>query len=837
MRITTLGYRNAARNGGRAYIKACLIFSDSTQMWLDDGDFIEESVSFTDGTSSSGSFDIGGAVIGSFNFILNNYEDKFTGKDFTNAKIIPYVGLYPPSELEYVFCTEDGIHELGTNDRLDALASEDAVSTVSDQIEWLQFGVYYFVTHKTTGHMISATCYDAMLLFDRSEFDELPAAPTTVFQIVSAIADKYDIDLAVQSFPNSTTVISMYSGETMTDRQALAYLVQMCGCYAKMTNTGTLYIGWYDTLTPRYYDRLFVQNLHTNDIVVTGLHVYYDDNNYILAGTEDGYVLKVQGNPFITSANVTAVSALIAANVIGMVFRAGSIGVISDPTVESGDVLQFLDIKGNRVTTIVTCTEYKPYNVQETLTCSAEEEEKDDFRPTVVEIAKQRADEHADAVAEEASKVAVNYMASDETGIMVADLANGRQTPSTATGRNVFIDNDSVDIRNGQTVLGSFGEVTTIGEDGKSQLQLSAAGMNGVGQYGQQTFNISGDGAIDSVAKRTGYIHSGISTSAVQYEIDPDIASECVSGSEVNVSITLYNSTATDFMPLRFTAFSYGTAAGPVTATAYGVTASVSYDGADTFILSWSASGSNRYDITIDCITNAKTPVYTFGYNSGDDARGAYSFTIGRDNIALGEYSFAQGTGNDVSDYAAAFGENNVVEGANAYAFGRGLHIYDLDQVAIGHYNDPAAFSGYLFVIGNGASDSNRSNAFTVDAGGTVVASDYKVKGTGSTRYGVWHSGNLHMSDLVDTVYTESAASYTYSKTLTSGSAYLLIITKLNATTATYHGVYLISAHSSNTAIVPLAAATGSASVSASGTSLTVNVSTSYVKIDLIKLH
>lgn len=110
--------------------------------------------------------------------------------------------------------------------------------------------------------------------------------------------------------------------------------------------------------------------------------------------------------------------------------------------------------------------------------------------------------------AEEAKKSATNYMSSDNTGIMVADLKNGEQLPASITqGKNVYvtagygsgdaavdpgvyirdgqtdlamfgenvrigqkndnyvyIDNDSVDIRNGDDVLASFGKTSIIGD-------------------------------------------------------------------------------------------------------------------------------------------------------------------------------------------------------------------------------------------------------------------------------------------------------------------------------------------------------------------------------------
>lgn len=58
----------------------------------------------------------------------------------------------------------------------------------------------------------------------------------------------------------------------------------------------------------------------------------------------------------------------------------------------------------------------------------------------------------------DAGTKATNFLAVDSSGIMVYDGSNGAQTPSTATSgtKNVFIDSDSVDLRNGTTTLASF---------------------------------------------------------------------------------------------------------------------------------------------------------------------------------------------------------------------------------------------------------------------------------------------------------------------------------------------------------------------------------------------
>ena len=798
MRTSSLGYRQAARNGERAYLKARLVFNDGTELQLDDGDFLEGSPSFTDGTSSSGSFDIGGAVIGSFDFVLVDYEGKFSGKDFTNAKIYPSVGLYPTGGIAYTFFTEDEVHELYTNDQMDALASEDAVESPSGTIEWVDFGEYYFVKHKTTGKMISATCYDPMLLLDRSEWNELPAAPATALQIVSAIATRHGINMAVQSFPNSDLVISAYPGGTMTDRQVLAYIVQMCGCYAKMTNAG-LYVGWY-TAAPRYYDRLFTQNLHTNDITVTGVRVYYDDNNYLLAGNE-GYVLEAKGNPFITSANITAVAALIAANVVGMTFRAGSLDVLSDPTIEAGDLLQFLDANSKRLTTVITGTIYKPYHVQETLTCSAEEEELDDFRPTVTEIASQKVSSYAEELASEAEKVATNYLSSDETGVMIADLADGRQTPSTATGRNVFIDSDSVDIRHGQDVLATFGTLVRIGKEEESSIQFTDNQMEGTGGDGLQFFRISGNGGRYNAVKRSTYRTSGIRTTNTAYVIPSEIIAECAAGNKVYVSIDLFNGTT--LSGSYFFTCAYGTSK-TSTQTVSGITATLTYDGSATVNIKWSTTSSvYSYNTFIDCIVSAPTPYYVFGYCEYT-SYGAYAFVEGYGNGATGNFAHAEGKGNyagecshaegestTASDTSHAEGSETIAAGANSHAEGRksvagaqyshaegyqsrasgdashaegfmtkaqgyyshaggiGTIASSEAQTAIGKYN--ASVSGALFIVGKGTSDTARSNAFVVDSDGNTATSGYARSASGftvtATGKGVW------LTDLTATRY------------------------------------------------------------------------------------
>lgn len=87
----------------------------------------------------------------------------------------------------------------------------------------------------------------------------------------------------------------------------------------------------------------------------------------------------------------------------------------------------------------------------------------------------------------EAAKTATNYLAMDNTGIMVADMSGGTQyTPSTVPSgvKNAFIDNDSFNVRDGQDVLASFGETSHIGKLGEAHLEQTATGIDVVDSNG-----------------------------------------------------------------------------------------------------------------------------------------------------------------------------------------------------------------------------------------------------------------------------------------------------------------------------------------------------------------
>lgn len=321
----------------------------------------------------------------------------------------------------------------------------------------------------------------------------------------------------------------------------------------------------------------------------------------------------------------------------------------------------------------------------------------------------------ANANAIDARKVATNYLSADTTGIMVADMEDGEQTPSTATGKNVFIDNDSVDVRNGQSVLSSFGDnAIIIGQYGKSRLMLSPTMISGISDIGYKNFNIiSGDsseeettitksGNFENESSETGVFHGGINFSEKFYyfhKITVTVVFNYVWDGEQQTTDPLVldiDDPAEDETGNVW--FINGSEEKSSYVIEYGISCSVQHNGEITYLyfdtdaqltpkntsipVSYEIESTAPYSIVIETKVYKNTS-YTFGSRTRKSEQGNNSFTIGEQLIASSD-----------------------------------------NQVAIGTLNNDDPNKNYAFMVGNGVYDENhrehRSNSFTVDYDGNT---------------------------------------------------------------------------------------------------------------------
>ncbi|MBE6005580.1 MAG: hypothetical protein E7238_00145 [Sarcina sp.] len=291
--------------------------------------------------------------------------------------------------------------------------------------------------------------------------------------------------------------------------------------------------------------------------------------------------------------------------------------------------------------------------------------------------------------AKAAARTAINYMASDETGVMVADLHDGQQTPSTATGRNVLIDNDSVDIRNGQTAVASFAEESHIGA-------LSGRHVN-IGNGGLQVYSGTQD-QIANIGYGTVVGESGQSISSEFYTLGRRKAGTTIGEGSMAEGL---NTTASGWL---------SHAEGEETVASHHMTHA---EGWQT-----TASGQNAHAEGQQTVASSQA---AHAEGESTQATNSGSHAEGYKTKATGAFSHAEGDSCTASKEGChAEGYKTIASGAYSHSSGVETVANGYAQTAIGHYNkaDPNA----TFLIGDGSDSSHRSNSFAFYDGGVMYS-------------------------------------------------------------------------------------------------------------------
>ena len=229
------------------------------------------------------------------------------------------------------------------------------------------------------------------------------------------------------------------------------------------------------------------------------------------------------------------------------------------------------------------------------------------------------------------------------------------------------------------------------------------------------------------------------------------------------------------------------------------------------------ASGSMSFACGINTIASAKAS-YAEGWCT--EASGLYSHAEGYHTLASGSYSHAEGwcteagnTSHSEGIYATASGyashaEGNYTTAGGSYSHAQGhwTVVNNSYNTVIGKYNkatvsgsgtqsNPYVYTNvgdYPFIIGNGTANTTagRSNAFTVDWSGNVVASG-SLAGTGATLTGALSGTSASFSSTISATGATltgalSGTSASFSSTISSAGATLT--GALTGTSATFSG-------------------------------------------------
>lgn len=406
-------------NGDIPHVRMQLTTASGRVVWLEDGDFWGDTVTFSEATSNDGEFKFGSAVIGGFNFGLTNFYRSLDDVDFSGAVCIPF--LY---------------------------------YDINGTKEYLPKGVYYVNSHVTSGNVVRCTALDGLKLFDQSQTEI--TFPIKFKDLVSRLCQANGITLATENPKNGDFQLpnpKLNDGTVLTDRQMLSYACEVTGNFARMDEQGRLAIGWYDFENAYNVTATFDgKSLWTKPISVTGIRIdagsgsgalmamsvdpngnliymrssqvsdtftlndrgeliahvesgatysivdgalmrtgeellpessetHPNDNISILYGSDD-YVVDIMENPFVDISNIRQICEMVSKSIFDVGFRPGTLPVLSHPCLQAGDVLHVTDnITGKDYYFPITTLSYTR-QIIENLTCAFKTKEDSDLRPS-----------------------------------------------------------------------------------------------------------------------------------------------------------------------------------------------------------------------------------------------------------------------------------------------------------------------------------------------------------------------------------------------------------------------------------------------------------------------
>lgn len=432
---------------GRFLLYLTITLADGTVLNLDDSNIWEGGFKIDEGVTESGAFTIGSCIINKMTVVLYDEDEKLSRRVFDRAQVIPYIGM----ELD------DG------------------------SIEKIQKGVYEVDSTSYDGDLITLECLDNMHKLDKEYAGVTTTYPATIQTIVNDLCRYCGVVLQSARFDGYNVKLTkrpINSG--ITCRQVLSYAMQMICKFAKCDANGKLIVDWFDqqvfeqntlldggifdddspyssgdeadggTFSPwntgyehnsgTFEDMDAFHHIYTldtldvavEDVIISGVQVTAETENTenadILFYGEEGYVLKISGNPFITKENAANFAEFLGKKLIGLIFRPLDASALPNPTVEAGDIAYISDGPSKSYSALVTNLSFDPDDNM-SISCDAESPKKTESqRPTELEqtLAKMRKEtentlSNYDLIVQQMSQLAANTLGFHETKIIQDD--------------------------------------------------------------------------------------------------------------------------------------------------------------------------------------------------------------------------------------------------------------------------------------------------------------------------------------------------------------------------------------------------------------------------------
>lgn len=528
------------------------------------------------------------------------------------------------------------------------------------------------------------------------------------------------------------TIPGGFSGvrEDISNAQAAGYVAAILGGNALIDREGNLTVRQYAAVsweTEVYSGGADAKNA---DYTVTGVTFRRTDTVTVINadGTtseteqirtyEAGDGTLAMDNPLCDQAAATRAYTALA----GVSVRAGSYGYPAGIQIEPGDIITARSMDGSYAVAATSITMTLDGGVKTNLRSGGAPPSGGASGPISQALKVLQAD-----IAHIRQLVAENAdINSANIGTLQADWANiGTVIANTLWADDVTTKNLTV-IDDDDNVIATFrGSAITLGEDDQSHLEMDYHSLQLIDKEGHTYFYVSDLRDADGYLETTDTFSSMWTSSSPVFTLTYPVAS----GTEMTVTVN-------------------GTEVTNYTLSGQTLTLSEAPPAFSTVVVEYTTDSRNAKAYTLGSRSSGNIGGRSVVEGVQCVASGYASHAEGQNATASGNHSHAEGHQTTASGYAShaegyncgASGNNSHAEGysssasgayshaggllsnaSGTYSFAHGQNIYAIgaNQTVIGKYN--IADTTFAFIIGNGT-DSNTSNALTVDWSGNVVA-------------------------------------------------------------------------------------------------------------------
>lgn len=431
-----------------------------------------------------------------------------------------------------------------------------------------------------------------------------------------------------------------------------------------------------------------LSRLGTSDaITITGITMTDDlESVTYTAGTDTGYQLAITGNPYCSQEICNDLLQTLG-GIEYHPFDADK--AIYDPAAELGDPVLYKDIYYSTL-----MTEKANLNVafRGDIGAPSNKEIEDEYpykSPARKDYQK------AAAMANNARKEAINYLSRDDSGIMVARMTDeNRYTPSNVPPgvKNTYIDEDSFQVRDGTTVLASFGEESQIGKDGQANLQLDDESVSIHDKRGVEVFSASATANMHVVVGEYRDVNRSVTltprnleafTISRLYPVDLPAWDTGVGPCFCFYEGTLNYNDGTSQDISGVAEFSRGTDSTVTAFSGDGCAVTISYD--------MVSAVEEHIDVSVGNTSNPEAETYVSSFV-----------------VTIPRVYFGSGIQSPAFSLGVRYGD----PGSYSCIVGNGLTAEHDYQLACGQYNEES--EDYAFMVGNGTPETGESNALAV---------------------------------------------------------------------------------------------------------------------------